>query len=179
MATAVRFEAEFAGEDGVDASSVFRHAMLAHYRGSGPRICLFIPCAASGDQHQMEMEMDDGVIVTVQMDLTMLRAVFCRRDLVSVHVRVVDVSELESTTSLAQFYARVNPDLDCFQLYPAMASTGASTDMPLVKEALLKLLGALDEKKPKRQRLAKTARGRAAQHVQYPWCCARGFGEET
>ena len=39
----------------------------------------------------MEMEMEDGDIVTVEMDLTMLRSVFCRSDLVSLHVRVLQV----------------------------------------------------------------------------------------
>ena len=95
VATVVRFEVEFAGQEGDDAISVFLHAMLAHYRGSGPRLCLFIPCADSGDDHEMEMEMEmemeDGDIATVEMDLTMLRSVFCRSDLVSLHVRVLQV----------------------------------------------------------------------------------------
>ena len=72
------------------------HAMLAHYRGSGPRLCLFIPCAdydyyeaSSVNHHQMEME--EGGILTVQMDLTLLRPFFCRSDLVSLHVRLLEV----------------------------------------------------------------------------------------
>ena len=91
MATVVRFEVEFAGQDGDDASSIFLHAMLAHYRGSGPRVCLFIPCVDSGDDCEMEMAMQDGDFVSVEMDLTMLRTVFCRNDLVSLHVRVLEV----------------------------------------------------------------------------------------
>ena len=211
MATVVRFEVEFAGQEGEDATSVFLHAMLAHYRGSGPRLCLFIPCADSGDDHEMEvemeMEMEDGDIVTVEMDLTMLRPVFCRSDLVSLHVRVlqvllsfllsfflsvfvclfpchrvvvsschhfdqsrhlIEVSESESTTSLAKFNAQASPDLERFQLYPAPAAA-ASASMPPEKKALMKSLAALDERKPKRPRLAKTAKRRVAKHVQYPW----------
>ena len=91
VATVVRFEVEFAGQEGDDATLAFLHAMLAHYRGSGPRLCLFILCADSGDDHEMEMEMEDGDIATVEMDLTMLRSVFCRSDLVSLHVRVLQV----------------------------------------------------------------------------------------
>ena len=84
---------------------------------------------------------------------------------------LIEVSELDNTTSLAKFNARAIPSVQRFQLYPA-AAAAASASVPAEKKALLKSLAALDESKPKRPRLTKTARRTAAKHVQYPWCRA-------